>query len=147
MIVVVSKFSLTLWNMAIGKYSYLNRICENEKCKKKIAVLFLRLSCVYELPNVQNSQKSLKFTQFFEIDCSILIFVKHIKFVPQFWKRKSCLCDNSSFSSPIIRVFHKLSTIQECQHCQLCFSSATKKSTSPMKCLNLKCNPHVPLDY
>ena len=42
-----------------------------------------------------------------------------------------------------IRVFHKLSAIRECQHCQLRFSSAIKKSTIPIKHVTLKYNPHV----
>ena len=49
-------------------------------------------------------KNSKNFTEFFEIDCSILIFVKHIELVPQFWKRKSCSCDISSFFS---RLFAK----------------------------------------
>ena len=47
-------------------------------------------------------------------------------------------------------MFHNLGPqqmIQECQHCQLPFISANKKSTSPMKYVTLKSNPYVPLDF
>ena len=36
-------------------------------------------------------------------------------------------CNICSIKAWLIRVFHKLSTIQECQYCQICFSSAIRK--------------------
>ena len=39
------------------------------------------------------------------------------------------------------RVFHRLSTIQECQYCQLCFNDAIRNEQRPVKSVSLKCNP------
>ena len=45
----------------------------------------------------------------------------------------------------INRVFHRLSAVQECQHCQIRFSSAIKKSTCLIKHVTFKCD--LPLDF
>ena len=44
------------------------------------------------------------------------------------------------------RVYHKLSTIQACQYCQICFNGAIRNEQRPIKSATLKCGPLGPTD-